>query len=292
MNLATPSVEYDFTIREPVLEYFSDQPWSPDLNEKAVTLAKAMVTSLNLCWPRVPHDVKIAASIFAIYNTFIEDISGDIQDEIRRFAFNLTAGQRQTSPVLQSLQDFLPGLRMLFGPCAYSVIISGVIHFLNGCLIEQRYDGKLEVPAGAVNFPSYFRQKTGNAEALVQFVFPEETYPEDVYLKQYLLVIPDFCDALNYINDILSFYKESVIGDEQLNYISNVSKVRGISPADALRLTCSSVVQTMGNIRKTLSGNQRMVEDIELSLKGYVQWHLDQPKRYHLGDLEIVYSRL
>jgi len=61
-------------------------------------------------------------------------------------------------------------------------------------------------------------------------MFPEATFREEVYLKVFIPTIPDIAMLGNQVNDIFSFYKESVVGKEGYNYILGLSGMVKLSP--------------------------------------------------------------
>lgn len=167
------------------------------------------------------------------------------------------------------------------------MITTSTISFIYWCILEQKYDGKIKVPAGARNFPRFLRGKTGIAEAHVHMMFHEEVYPEKSHLEIFLPIIPDLIDFINYVNDIFSFYKESVIGPERLNFICNLAQAQSKSPLDALRSTCANVVQNVHNVRKVLSRHPQMLNTTEQFLCGYIFLYLFQD-RYRLSEMELL----
>lgn len=64
-------------------------------------------------------------------------------------------------------------------------------------------------------------------------------FPEEKYLSAIIPVIPDFIELVDMINDIMSFYKESVVGTEKNTYFMNTARMRGCSPVEVLEETCN-----------------------------------------------------
>ncbi|KAH8809353.1 isoprenoid synthase domain-containing protein [Xylogone sp. PMI_703] len=287
IDFEMPSWGYDHSLEQPVMEYFRGQPWEHHLREKAVGMAKWMSTGLGMCYPFVDKEGQVSIAIFATYVLFIDDIAPQHSDTLREFQQQVIRNQPQKSAILQSLLDFLPSIEKLFGPYASAMITKSTIEFVYGCYLENKYDGIVTPPSGAHNFPAYFRQKTGYAEPHAHFAFPQALYPEEQALHKYLPIISDLCDLINYGNDILSFYKETIVGPERLNFICNYSNVYGISVAESLRLTCSSVTQNICRIQKVLSVDPEMSNTTSQFIHGYIAWYINQD-RYKLSDLRIT----
>ncbi|OBT86261.1 hypothetical protein VE02_05867 [Pseudogymnoascus sp. 03VT05] len=209
-----PPFDYDFSLEEPVMGHFEVQPWPEAHGNKAIKMAKWMSTGICICYPFADRETQIAYGIYSVYVLLIDDITRELGSSMDRFAVNLVFGSPQESPVLQSLVDWLGGSLDYQGPFAAAMSIKSVIEFIHGCIIERDYDGNIVLPRGAINFPEYFRLKTGIAEPFTHFCFPEALYPESEYLQIYLPALQDICDYINHTNDILSLYKESIVGEE------------------------------------------------------------------------------
>jgi hypothetical protein len=197
----------------------------------------------------------------------------------------LLSGQRQKHTVLQSFVEFLLELRTHLGPYAAATLLKATVEFFNGLLLERGHNHDLRVPLGATAFPSYLRTVTGFAEPFAHFVFCQTKFPEARYLHRYLGCVPDLIAYINYTNDVISFYKESIVGEERVNYICNVAKTRGIGQSEALRVVSREVCDTVKSIRLALREEPEMTEVVEDFFRSYVLFHLNQP-RYQL--MEVV----
>ncbi|THC93476.1 hypothetical protein EYZ11_007032 [Aspergillus tanneri] len=281
-----PPFSYDFSLEEPIMSYFDSQPWPPAIRKKAVGMAKWMSTGIGMCYPFTDRDSQIKYAIHGIYVLFIEGVLEELGSALDNFAMNLLLGKCQESPVLQSFADFLASGQTYLGCLGNTVNIKSAIEFINGCILERDLDGKITPPTGAVNFPKYLRDKTGFSEPYAHFCFPQKIYPESKYLQTYLPVVPDITEYTCYTNDILSFYKESIVGHERLNYISNYANTQGVGLADALREVCANVTRNVHNVRSVLANHPEMLKNVEEYFRGYAAWYLNQ-KRYRLDDIQI-----
>ncbi|CZT48377.1 uncharacterized protein RSE6_09062 [Rhynchosporium secalis] len=282
-----PPQEYDFSLEEPVMEYFAKQPnWPAHLTAKAVYMAKWMSTGLGMCYPFAEKDIQVAYGIHATYVLFIDDIIHELGDSLDEFAARLVTGQPQKSPILQSLVNFLLDNSSYMGPYASAMNTKATIEFISGCMMERDYDGKIVPPVGAKKFPGYFREKTGYTEPYAHFCFPEKTCPEKEYLHVYLPCVMDLIEFISYANDILSFYKETVVGDERLNYICNIANTHGLSASDALKLVCQQVTDNVLTTRKVLKDYPEMLATTDEFFRGYIAWYLNQT-RYKLTDIAV-----
>jgi len=282
-----PTFGYDFSLEGLVKDYFARQKnWPPHLREKAVGMAKWMSTGLGMCYPFASKDIQVAYGIHATYVLFIDDITHELGDALNEFESRLVIGKPQKSPILQSLVDFLADNGTYMGPYAAAMNTKATIEFISGCILERSYDGKICPPVGAKKFPGYFREKTGYTEPYAHFCFTEAMYPESKFLHAYMPCIQDLIEFISYANDILSFYKESVVGTERLNYVCNIANTHGISATSALQLVCQNVVENVRTIRTVLKDCPDMVNTVDVFFRGYVAWYLNQT-RYKLADIVV-----
>jgi len=106
-----------------------------------------------------------------------------------------------------------------------------------------------QLPVGVTKFPGYFREKTGYTEPYAHIYFAKAMLPENNYLQVYMLCIHDLSELISYTYDILSFYKESAVGDERLNYACNVANTHGLDAAKVLRLVSRDVTENDTTVR-------------------------------------------
>lgn len=286
IDFCMPSHDYDFSLEEPVIEHFRSQPWEEAIIDKAIKRAKPISTGVGFCYRFVDKEIRVAYCIHATYLFLVDDMTEQLRPALDHFTMNLVLGRQQESPILQSLADWLDESPSYQGPFEVDMNIKSTIEHISGCILERDYDGKMILPRGAVNFPPYLRTKTGFAEPYAHFCFPEALYPESQFLHVYLPAIQDLCDYINYANDILSFYKESIVGSERLTYIPNIARTHGLNLTDALRKIISNVAEHVHNIRVILADYPQLLKTTEEFIQGFTVWHLDQP-RYRLGELTI-----
>lgn len=283
-----PRFDYDFSLEKPVMDHFRIQPWPAAYIEKAVKIAKWTSTGVGYCYPFADKNTRIAYGIHGVYFLLVDDSAEDLGSALDHFTTNLVLGKPQESPILQSLVCWLGESENPInqGPFTADMNIKSTIDNIRGCVLERDYDGKMNPPRGATNFPRYLRAKTGFAETYALFCFPQTLYPESKFLQAYLPAIQDLCEYINYANDIMSFYKESVIGTERLTYIPTFARTHGIDLNDALRKVTANVAEHARNIRVVLADYPELLKTTEEFFQGYIIWYLDQP-RYRLGDLVI-----
>lgn len=90
-------------------------------------------------------------------------------------------------------------------------------------------------PPTARLMPMFLRTKVGAAEVLVSMMFPKAAFPEETYLMQYFPAVHDLVLWIDFTNDIMSYYKEFVIREENGNFVANFAATHDMSHLDVLR---------------------------------------------------------
>ncbi|OQE26884.1 hypothetical protein PENFLA_c006G10653 [Penicillium flavigenum] len=120
--------------------------------------------------------------------------------------------------------------------------------------------------------PMYLRTKIGGAEILLHLLFPNSVFPEEEYVMQYFPVTLELVLAIDFTNDILSYYKEFYVGDEQGLFIANLADTHHVQHLDILQYLTN---YTPGSIAPRCSEEFHPGNDYAI--------HSD--RRYHLVEL-------
>lgn len=166
------------------------------------------------------------------------------------------------------------------------MVIKTTIEFVEGTNVENDFNEF--VPVDATRFPRYLRIKTGFAETYAHAIFPNDTFPEEQYRKLYLPALPVLCDIIDFTNDILSFYKETIRGTERINYICNVAKSTGRSALQCLYDTSDTIADRVAEMRRILKPYPALLAHANDYLAAYIGWHLCTTSRYHLNEVQII----
>ncbi|KAL4733616.1 isoprenoid synthase domain-containing protein [Aspergillus similis] len=190
--------------------------------------------------------------------------------------------------MLRFIGDVIP---RFYGPFASDMIRKAIVEFISASVLETEYAGRITLSPTAPDFPYYFRQKTGLPEAYAFFAFPEALFPESVFMPVYLPVIPDLMRYVSLANDLLSYYKESVVGRERFNYTLNHARTNNLTPLALLRETVSSLNACVANVRAALANRDSAdctdLQDAATKLfSGYAVYHYSSA-RYRLSELGI-----
>jgi len=137
----------------------------------------------------------------------------------------------------------------------------------------------LQVSPQAKSYATFLRIMSGICESYAMF-----TFPPDVPVKSYVQVVPEFCLAINYFNDITSFYKEELAG-ENGNYICNEASQRGETKIPVFRKLSHDVSLCISSVASILESNAEAQAAFRCFVGGYVSFHTSFDSRYHLDGL-------
>ncbi|KIK54861.1 hypothetical protein GYMLUDRAFT_176572 [Collybiopsis luxurians FD-317 M1] len=187
----------------------------------------------------------------------------------------------QLNPVLDKLPGVLGKLYMHWDPICANSMTSSVLDFLTGTLMEDKEEiQNMPLHSEARNWPKFLRTKTGIGAMFIHPVFPKTAYPD---LAIYAQAIPDIDDFLCYVNDLFSFYKEDLAGEE-MNYIGIRAKITGEAPLRVVSDLVDEVTRCHDNILAMLSNHPHAVRRWKDYVQGYVGFHL-HVTRYRLSEL-------
>jgi hypothetical protein len=165
------------------------------------------------------------------------------------------------------------------------MIIKDSVQFISACYLEAESEN-LQFPPEAHLFPSYFRLKVGVAEAYSFMLFPISQFREAEWLQHCLPLIPYLTWGFNWINDIMSFYKE--VGEtENFNFVANEARCNGLTQIELLRKLCDDTSDVIRTLRALGKAHTELSKVVEAFVSGYVTYHLTQA-RYRTGDLDLI----
>lgn len=173
-----------------------------------------------------------------------------------------------------------------YGPYASSIFIKSCLDFLSGSYLEnelEKDDCISNIPETATAFPRFLRMKAGYGEQYAHQILPEELVKEKEHLKDYIFIIPDLVDIVDYFNDVISFFKESVVGNERTNLISTYAKAHGMETTEALEVFCGKAVEAWERIDRSLK-DEEIKRVVRESVMGYLTFEA-RLSRYRMMEL-------
>ncbi|KAG6006668.1 hypothetical protein E4U21_006813 [Claviceps maximensis] len=238
----------------------------------------------NICCHHLPAETKNLIATYLSLVMFMDDDTGlekrtILQQFNQKFLKHEPHGDRFFDQLAQLLMH---DIEKHFGPFATTYIIKNLMEYVVVSVSEQQYPNGY--PATSECFPDWLRSKSGNGEAFAFFIFPEVLFPEKDMLGHYLAAIADITDWLGLVNDVLSYYKERVVGSEDNCYIVNKAVMRGVTELESLHAAAKHIDVLTDRITAVLSPNEELLATWRGLQRGYLMFHVKQP-RYKLKDL-------
>lgn len=252
--------------------------------EKALNLAVQGATAAQSAYPRHHRNVQLLIGLFTLYFMVIDDEGSYFLDHIKNFRRNLLLGVQQTQ-ILQSFSSLLYEFDEHYSLFCADKITSGLINYMGSCAMECDTTMTVNILRSAPEFPRYFRVMSGLTEPYAYFIMTKEIYsPDNIVL--FIQAIPEIVDFTDTVNDILSFYKESILSDERNTYVFHRAASEGAPVLDVLRRMGQEAKQLAQNIRLTVSTSPELSMVVDDYITGYIGFHVSQP-RYKLFELGI-----
>lgn len=230
-----------------------------------------------------PYRSKSSRTLLAMINTvalYADDTLANSPEPLLNFHLNLVLHRPQSDPVIEWFNtEQLPKLWEEFEPVVAGLIADSFHAFINGTLIETATKTMKFNPT-APFFSDYVRLKSGIPEVYSFFVF------QLAGLQTYIQAIPDVIVFINFGNDILSFYKEQLAGEDN-NFVHMRAKSSGRSLADTLEELVEESLVVKERVEKTLEPFPEHLTSWRQFVKGYIDFH-SVSSRYRLRQLYSV----
>ncbi|CAI7588280.1 unnamed protein product [Penicillium glandicola] len=274
-------------VADEVKLHFKSNGFSDEFISKIEPQIKPGVGIATTTFQTTPFNIQCTVAIFTTYCLIIDDFAHDLEfkQHLKRFNICLLTRQPQGSPVLKSMGEFLSSFHSIFGQFSGDMIIKDSLQFISACYAEAESEN-VQFPAEAHLFPGYFRLKVGVAEAYSFMLFPLAQFPEAECLRYYLPLIPYLIWGFNWINDIMSFYKEMLEMDHY-NFITNSARCKGLTQIEFLRKLCDETRDVIRTLRMLGKAHSGLSKTVEAFISGYVTYHLTQTQ-YRMKDLDLT----
>ncbi|EMD33752.1 hypothetical protein CERSUDRAFT_117848 [Gelatoporia subvermispora B] len=134
-------------------------------------------------------------------------------------------------------------------------------------------------------FVEYRRIKTGVGEAYAGYIWDINRFPDE---KAFVQAMPDAVLFIQYVNDIMSFYKEELGGDLG-TYVQDRALVTRMTSAEVLSHVVDATIASVNSARAVL-GNGPARDAWEFFMRGYIAFHLQAPRYllHEIMDLEYA----
>ncbi|KAF8132098.1 isoprenoid synthase domain-containing protein [Boletus edulis] len=213
---------------------------------------------------------------------YVDDVPFRFPSEIPKlYLFNdrFVKRQEQENVVLDSLADIICGAPDFFRPILSNLITTSTLDFVTSTLVDLE-TASMQISSAARQYPTYQRSLSGGAEAFVFMAFPPE-----VPLTMYIQALPEALQFINELNDVLSFYKEELAGENR-NQISIMAARNKESKLEILRRVVDSILDLYKTIMEVLEGSPEASDAFRQFTVGFYHFHF-AVQRYKLEDLDL-----
>ncbi|KAF8993309.1 hypothetical protein BDQ17DRAFT_152665 [Cyathus striatus] len=234
----------------------------------------ASTSYMHLEDKRIPRYI----AIYTGFLTFLDDLcqTEDGMSFVSSFVRCFINNEPQEYKMLDDLACILKEVNVYWRPITACLILSASLNYISSLFLDHETKD-MQLCGSALHYPSFSRKLSGDPESYSVFAFPP-----DMPTSYYVQAIPDMCEITNYINDIMSFYKE--LQGEELNYISLVGKIHGLEKLDALKLVAHDTASAHERILNLLNGEAYTC--YKAYSQGYVAFHA-LCRRYKLDQLNM-----
>ncbi|KZV64296.1 terpenoid synthase [Peniophora sp. CONT] len=185
----------------------------------------------ELFYPSHHFELKIIVAISTTIVTWIDSVVDSILDAVSDFQRRFYARLPQLHPVLDHFANYILRLYDHYEAYVAGAMITSICCFMDvTCLEIRALTKRMTAKRESKLWPYYVRSLSGIASFYSFACFPKVDHPD---LIHYIQAIPEMLIFTNHVNDVLSFYKEEMDG-EQHNYCQMMSRVAELPPINVL----------------------------------------------------------
>jgi hypothetical protein len=276
-----PKYQKDPTFDKEVIDKCLAQELPAD---KMEVIAKLGAAAARWFYPSHDREIQTVIGIFTALAFTVDDLGPAMLEGLQQYRTKLLLREPLNAKLLQSLFDQVLEIGRFYDRFATDMVFKAVAEFCSANLIELEKQGMLKPHQSTPNFTSYFRLKSGVAEPFAYFIFPESRMNGNPCA--HLPLIPDLMAFMDETNDIMSFYKESMVSDERDNAIYLHAIANNQSPLESLLDYQRSALGYLDNIRAYINAEPSLKIQVEEFLHGYLAFHFTYP-RYRLEELNL-----
>ncbi|KAM5539460.1 hypothetical protein V8D89_006912 [Ganoderma adspersum] len=245
---------------------------------------KISVVAADLAGTIYTHTSPEHQQYIALYTAcvvYADDLGSRHVQALAQFSRRVVTGEKQLSPALEVLADLLKQAYNLWPEVGADAIISGTMMAITSMYLECT-TGHMTVTPQATWWPNYFRDRTGLPSQYAHFNFMKSwrSTPES-----YMQLLPYLEFFFNGSNDVLSFYKEQLLG-EMANYVHIRATTDEMTPVNTLRLLASETLDCEEKIRLLIGEDRELMTIWRSFEQGTLTYHMKTP-RYRLADLTL-----
>nr|AVL27462.1 terpine synthase-like protein MTPSL2 [Anthoceros punctatus] len=174
----------------------------------------------------------------------------------------------------------------------HSLLIKSMFDLIEGNLLEQHYqEHPVEYSAHMPQFPRFLRYKSGMSEIFAYFVIMQTSssgspsQDELFFYDRLYPMVPDLIDAIDFVNDVMSLYKELRQGEDSIAILTH-SRIHNLSLLQSLQDRVEAVILCRTRLLALADrpGCDAIKDRIVTFFQGYMSWHFGI-KRYRLDEI-------
>ncbi|KAN0074715.1 Isoprenoid synthase domain containing protein [Tylopilus felleus] len=253
-----------------------------DGNPSVRTFLREGVVYAATAGAHIPHrPTQIWIALYTSCAIFVDEAADQFPEEmpnVYRFNDRFIRNEPQGCGVLDAYADVLRRASDLYRPVGSHLITTATLNFVAANILE--YETKtMKISSAAQRYPVYQRTLSGVAEAYSFMVFPWE-----VPLNDYIQAIPDMTLFIHNVNDVLSFYKEELVG-ETTNQVSTLAAHANKSRLETFGELTEATIGLYKEVVKILQDYPEACEAFKRYTAGYAYFHTSTTRYFEDLDL-------
>ncbi|KAI0769055.1 terpenoid synthase [Trametes elegans] len=274
--------------------------WGADVSlEYVAGLTDTSCTIAESAYAHTSYAHQLIVAIYTAYMVYIDDLGGRNLDALARFSQRLVArsirsapanngcdpaGEAFGDPVLERVVEQFQDMYALYPRVSADAMVVATVDAVVGMYIEFVTQNKPVMP-GAARYPWFIRSKAGIGSTYVHLNFMKGW--RDPADNSYLQLAGDMEQFTDCINDVLSFYKETLNGETD-NYICLRAAAESKDPLVVLRELADETYESIHNVDTLTASDPQLNTIFRSFVMGYIEFHF-RAHRYRLDELEMTF---
>jgi hypothetical protein len=234
-------------------------------------VSSACYVAADFNWSH-PFEYQVIVAQLSIFFFHADDILEHKPEVLRQLQRNVATGQPTGDPVLDwFVRELTPKLWRYFDPLVANMIVVACYDAANGIGIELLTE-HAELNRDAPGFPDWLRFKTGLSPMYSLLALARASDPQlptgTGGLEKHVQTIPDVIIFTNIVNDVISWYKEHLAG-EQKNYIAMRAHKDGVDVVAALRTVADEGIRVYNRALAALADEPEYRANFDAYAKGH-----------------------
>ncbi|EJP67058.1 trichodiene synthase [Beauveria bassiana ARSEF 2860] len=273
----------DFELEDTVLAKVRDLGIQDSQLEPLLRVHEQACLFTTLCNRSACQNLKVSLAVFTELIWMVEEHVVD-KSSAKQFTFNLMNNYPQTDPYLEALAKYLKvEVGHDLGDFRTGILLASWIDTLNSMVLESELAENRATTV--LGYHTWIRANTGGGAAVCQFLIPtEQDFEKNCF--EYMQLTAAVNDMINYVNDVLSFYKEWIQRKEDC-FITQISRENSCTVMESLDWLLEHTVTLYLNhcsVMATFPGNLLYIyRDFVM---GYIEWHF-RINRYKLDEIGL-----